>query len=313
MLLAGGALTIDAPAVEAKKSDGLVACPAKVGPYKLDEITVQGDSGQVCDYHHSKKPGWAFLMITWHVDEPGERSRCASRDPRFTVDDDGLGAEFDSASRKVDGRVSISDQSKMSVARAEQPLRQLVAATEALAHSCVPAVPATPAAGLACPLLLPHDLVRTDWYHGEEQVVEVLGDGSDDRYGLKCQYQPAYVEDGDVVVVKLEWKEGDPGHSTLCDVRVKEYYHTTEHQLGYHPVAVDISNEFVERWDGQALADALVAAAAARTQPCPDAPAGSPPYASTTLPTVDPPHPAGGPRDHHDHRAQRRAPERSRP
>jgi len=291
VILVGATLSVNAPAVAAKKSKGLVACPAKVGPYKLDEVTVQGNTGQICDYHHSKRPGWAFLMVIWHADEPRERSRCSTRAPRFTIDDDGLGAKFDSASRKVDGLVSISDQSKMPIADAEEPLRQLVAATEALAHTCVPEAPAGSADGPSCPLLLPHDLVRTDWYVSEAQVVEVLGDGSDNRYGLTCTYMPAYTEDGDAVYVKLEWREGDPGRSSLCNMRVKEFVHSTKHQLGYHPVSVDISNEFAERWDGQSLADALVAAAAARTSRCPDAPEGPAPYENDVAP--DDPGPAG--------------------
>ena len=45
-----------------------------------------------------------------------------------------------------------------------------------------------------------------------------------------------------------------------------------------------MDQEFLERWGGQALADALVAAAAQRTQPCPDAPDGPAPYADATLP-----------------------------
>ncbi len=271
-MLAGMALTIDAPAAEAKKDKTGVACPKKVGPYKLAETEVREDDSQLCDYHQPKRSGWAFLQVRWHADEPGERRRCASREPHFTVE--GWGADLDSASHMIEGHVSIGHPDDMSIASAEKPLRKLLAATEALAHPCVPAAPAEPAEGPSCPLLLPHDLVRSDWYFGEAQVAKARGE----RFILKCEYQPAYVEDGDAIVVEVEWKEGDPSHPALCRVREKEFYGETEYQLGYHPVSVRTSDEFVERWDGQVIADALVAAAAARTQPCPDAPDGPAPY-----------------------------------
>ena len=39
-MLAGVALTIHAPTAEAKKDKALVACPKKVGKYKLDDVWV---------------------------------------------------------------------------------------------------------------------------------------------------------------------------------------------------------------------------------------------------------------------------------
>ena len=193
---------------------------------------------------------------------------------------------LESPTRPVFGSILMSEvggKPKVSLADAEAGLRRLIAAAEPLAHPCVPwAQPV--AEGLSCPLGLPGGLVRTDWYHGEAPAVEPLSDG---RFLFDCTYVPAYSDEGGAMAVNLEWKGGDPGRMTLCDAEVRESYHRTRYQLGYHPVAVTISNEFVERWGGQALADALVAAASRQTQRCPDAPEGPAPYASATLPIAD--------------------------
>ena len=305
-LLLGSAF-IESPIAEAAKKkprgigSAIVACPGSVARYKLDQVKVYPDSHQQwCKYEHRKKPGWLELHVSWHVDAPGERDECGSRQPQLEdlENYDGLAWSLESPTRRVSGGILMSEQggkAEVSLADAEARLRQLIAATEPLAHPCVPAVQAEPSSGLSCPLLLRADLVRTDWYRGETPAVEVLGDGSDNRHGLDCTYKPAYAQDGDVVSIRLEWKEGDPSGYALCNAGVDEYYHDTTYRLGYHPVAVRISNEFVERWGGQVLADALVAAAATRTQRCPTAPEGPAPYASATIPfPVDP---ATGPTD----------------
>lgn len=284
-------LIVDIPAVHAAKKDKpLVACPGKVGVYKLKDVKASADvHQQVCRYDHPKprKKGWAVLDVDWWPDEDGERRPCRTRKPTVTALPATTGQDWQltSPTRNVRGIVSLSDEGPVSLAEAEAPLRRLVAAAEPLAHPCVPSGEPAPDAGPACPLLLPGDLVRTDWYAGDPQVAKALGDGSGGRFGLRCLYAPAYEADGGAVMVQLRWKEGDPGANYMCSPESKEVRDTVTWRLGYHPIEVEMSREFVERWNGDALADALVAAAAQRTQRCSDAPDGPAPYADAPLPT----------------------------
>ncbi len=125
---------------------------------------------------------------------------------------------------------------------------------------------------------MPGDLVRHDWYGGELPAVVAMDDGSFQRYQLVCRYESAYAADDASGFVWLEWYESDPGETALCSAKTIEKRGSTKYWRGYHPVAVEVSHDFAERWGGQALADTLEAAAATRTSRCPDAPDGPAPY-----------------------------------
>jgi len=282
VMVTGSGFVVEGPTAAAAKTKSIVACPKKVGIYKLDDVRASAEhSQQTCHYDHRKKPGWVRLSVDWWPDSQGERSWCETRQPVLadTEGYDGRAWRLMSPARKVHGSISLGHETRVSTAAAEAALRRLITAAEPLAHACVPEVAAMASDGLSCPLRLPGDLVRGDWYHlTEPYTIEPLAEISDGRYGLKCTYRPAYVEDGDSMLVWVQWKEGPPAASTLCLAKIDERIHTTKHRTGHYPLSVEISNEFVERWGGQVLADGLAAAAAARTQRCPDAPAGPAPY-----------------------------------
>jgi hypothetical protein len=292
LALAGTAVFTASGATEAKKTkaEGLVACPGKVGKHQLARVDVGRDGReQLYSYTHPKRfgAGSVSLRVWWHPDVAGERERCLSREPGYAPYEETDDRLWWTASRvsKVEGWFHPIHEPGVSPGKAEGPLRQLIKAAESLAHRCVPDIAATVEEGLACPLRLPGDLIRSDWYEGSPQVIGSLGDPAKQSYDLHCIYVPAYTEDGDAVSVRVIWREGDPTGGSTCIPRVKHSesavdpkYDTTSTRLGYHPVGVEISDGFAASSLGREFADGLAAAAAARTQRCPSAPDGPAPY-----------------------------------
>ncbi len=273
-----------------QKAEGLVACPQKVGKYRLDGVDVRSDGReQLCTYTHPKRynAGSVSLRVEWWPDIAGERERCDFRDPGLVAREGYQGEIWETGSplSRVEGVLHFIYEPSVSPGKAEGPLRRLIEAAEPLAHPCVPDVAATLDDDLSCPLRLPGDLIRSDWYEGSAQVIKSLGDPSKKSYDLHCTYVPAYTEDGDEVSVRVDWREGDPTKGSTCIPRTKHFesvvdarYDTTSTRLGFHPVSIEISDTFAASPLGRRFADRLASAAAARTQRCPDAPDGPAPY-----------------------------------
>ena len=223
-LILGATSIVATPAVDAKKPkvDGVVDCPAKVGSYPLDKVRAAPEvHTQNCYYDRPKKKGWAILTVDWWPDEDGERRGCETREPALTdlPGVKGRAAQLTSPTRNVRGIVSLADEARVSLADAQAPLQRLIRAAEPLGHPCVPAETPVTGPGPSCPLLLPGDLVRTDWYAGDPQVAGALGDGSDGRFGLRCLYLPAYDSDEGGGIVRVQWLEGESRRQLLVHAR----------------------------------------------------------------------------------------------
>ena len=283
VMLASLTIATGTPTVDAKGSKSLVPCPRKVGAYRLDRFDADPEySNQSCDYLHPnpKKGGSVRLGVKWYPDIQGERDRCSSRSPRL-VEDRGAWL-LESPSRRVDGYIAFYRDPKVSLAAAETALRRLMArpdpwATRVSRPSRPRPAQVSPARcldrGVSC---------GTTGMEVDPPAVVAMDDGSFRRRQLVCDYRSAYADDDESDFVWLEWYESDPGETALCSARSIEKRGSTRYWRGYHPVAVEVSHGLAERPGGQALADALEAAAATRTSRCPDAPEGPAPYEEST-------------------------------
>ncbi len=287
-MVAGVVTSVDAPGVEAKgrtEAKGVVACPGKVGSVKFeDALPFPQYNTHKCRYRLTGKNriGSVSLEVQWWPDHPRERSQCLSRTPQPEPvrPDEERWWRLSSGSRMVVAHASWTEGA-ISVKQAAKALRQLISAAEPLGHPCVPDVEPTSEDGVACPLVLPGDLVRGDWHTSHEEA-PVIEDwlGFDGEYVLRCRYRPAYRDEPEAGLVRVSWAEDDPSNTALCFVREDRGEVFERWSTGHYPVEIEIATSFVRNWPRQAkaLTDSLAAAAAARSSRCPDAPDGPAPY-----------------------------------
>ena len=168
--------------------------------------------------------------------------------------------QLDSPTSRVQATIDFT-RADITTGQAVKALRKLVAAAEPLGHPCVPAVEPIAGDGLACPLLLPGDLVRADWFSSQLPPAIEGPAASGDTFELACFYRPAYAdEEGETwPAITVTWDEADLPLSTFCRAEERDTGNWVRRSTGHHPVEIEISNEFVERWSdaAEALAHAL--------------------------------------------------------
>lgn len=287
-LLAGIPLPAHAPldqgVARAARKTSPIDCPRKIGGFKNQPSEVGiSETGLQCFYTRrpgNVKNGAVRIAVRWQDDTPEERRRCSSRDPQ-SVDDAAGGPEdfnrrIESAQWAANGTYYVTKGKQVKREQAEAALLKLLAAAETQAHPCVPEPEPTTGDGFVCPLVVGDAFVRADWYGDDPPEVELgLAEPSVNLFSFECTYAHAYADEGEGIFSRLlvSWAEGDRDDPTFgfnCREQHRDDGFATTDSSGRYPIQTRINNDLVAA-GGQAIADRLVATAAARTQLCPGA------------------------------------------